>query len=346
VKLTPVQMRVVGVLVEKERTTPDNYPLSMNALLNACNQTTNRDPIVEYDERVVGNALENLKGMGLVRSVYGRGMRVDKYRHVIDESLGLSPAETAVLAVLMLRGPQTAAELRTRTDRLHDFADQAEVDRTLAALAARQPPLVELQLRRPGQKQERWVQLLCLATDQPGAPVTTETPTAVTPTAAAVDGGVAVSRDDFLWFVDQSLDQMVAILRQLGDDRVNRRPDLPGANSPYAIVTHCLGVTDWWAGHVAAGRSVARDRDAEFRAAGRVDDLVERLAAVRGQLEVDVGGVDALAAPRGRWILPEDAALPFGRTQGGALLHVYEELQQHLGQLELTRDLLLAEGER
>src|SRR5438477_11851778 len=115
VGLTPVQVRVAASLVEKDLLTPDNYPLSMNALLAACNQTSNRHPVVDYDEHTVANALENLKGAGLARVVYSKGMRVDKYRHVLDEALRVDRPALAVLSVLMLRGSQTAAELRTRT---------------------------------------------------------------------------------------------------------------------------------------------------------------------------------------------------------------------------------------
>src|SRR2546426_101166 len=116
---------------------------------------------------------------------------------------------------------------------------------------------------------------------------------------------------------------MVAIVRELGDERANGRPDLPGANSPYAILTHCLGVMEYWAGHAVAGRRIVRDRDAEFHAAGRVDDLIERVAAARRQLSADVADVQPLDAPRGA-LPPDDAAIPIGRTQGGVLLHIYE----------------------
>ena len=147
--------------------------------------------------------------------------------------------------------------------------------------------------------------------------------------------------DDVLWFADLALDRMVDALRRLGDDRVNDRPDLPGANTPFAIVTHCLGVLEFWGGAMVAGREVVRDRDAEFRATGRVEELVERVDAARRRLAQDVG--------RARWDdpprqppTPSHADRPDGRSQGGVLLHILEELHQHLGQLELTRDVLLA----
>jgi uncharacterized protein YceH (UPF0502 family) len=160
VNLTPVQSRVVGCLIEKEMATPDNYPLTMNALLAACNQTSNRTPVTKLDEATVGNALQNLRAMNIVRIVYSRSNRADKYRHVLDEMLALEPADLALLSVLMLRGPQTAGELRTRTERLHPFASQEEVDDALRQLAGRSEPLVARLERRPGQKESRWAHLL------------------------------------------------------------------------------------------------------------------------------------------------------------------------------------------
>ncbi len=147
--------------------------------------------------------------------------------------------------------------------------------------------------------------------------------------------------DDVLWYVDDALDQMVAALRRLGDERVNERPALPGANTPFAIVTHCLGVLEYWGGAMVAGRSITRDRDAEFRAEGRVEDLVARVDAARGQLADDVAGAVWDAPPRQPGN-PDGADRPDGQRQGGVLLHLLEELYQHLGQLELTRDVLLA----
>ena len=158
--LTPVQARIVGCLVEKEMATPDNYPLTMNGLLAACNQTSNRSPVTRLEEPTVGNALENLRGLNLVRIVYSRSNRADKYRHVLDEALGLEPEHMALLSVLLLRGPQTASELRTRTERLHPFGDVSEVDETLRHLGGRNEPLVARLERQPGQKENRWAHLL------------------------------------------------------------------------------------------------------------------------------------------------------------------------------------------
>jgi uncharacterized protein YceH (UPF0502 family) len=160
VNLTPVQSRVVGCLIEKEMATPDNYPLTMNALMAACNQTSNRTPVTKLEEPTVENALANLRAMNVVRIVYSRSNRADKFRHVLDEMLALEPEHLALLCVLMLRGPQTPGELRSRTERLHTFASQDEIDDALRELAGRNEPLVGRLERRPGQKESRWAHLL------------------------------------------------------------------------------------------------------------------------------------------------------------------------------------------
>lgn len=150
-----------------------------------------------------------------------------------------------------------------------------------------------------------------------------------------------LTTEDYLWFVDDALDGMVAIVTDLGDDLANQAPDLPGANSPYALLTHCLGVMAWWSGEMVAGRRVERDREAEFTATGPVADLVARARQVREAFAADVATADP-AAPPTRQLTGDDAALPLARTRGGSLVHVYEELQQHRGQMELTRDILRA----
>ena len=164
-----VEIRVLGCLIEKQRTTPDQYPLSLNALRLACNQTTNRDPVVEYDERMIKAALDRMSHRGWTRFASGASSRALKYRHLLDEALGVSDAEISVLAVLMLRGAQTSGELKQRTDRMHRFGTPADVVQTLDALAGRE--LVRRLERRPGQKEERYEQLLGGGpTDEP-APV-------------------------------------------------------------------------------------------------------------------------------------------------------------------------------
>ena len=156
--LTPEEVRVLGALIEKQRTTPDQYPLSLNAIRLACNQSTNRDPIVEFDEATIREALERLSRRRWTRLASGAGSRATKYRHLLDEALGLDVAEISVLTVLMLRGPQTPGELRARTERLHRFDGSDELPETIERLAAR--GLVAGIGRRPGQKEERYAHLL------------------------------------------------------------------------------------------------------------------------------------------------------------------------------------------
>ena len=152
------ELRVLGCLIEKQRTTPDVYPLSLNSLRLACNQATNRDPVVDYDEPTIREALDRLSRRRWARLASGPGSRAVKYRHLLDEALGLSASQLSVLAVLMLRGPQTAGELRTRTERLYPFASSDELHETMSELTARE--LMVRQERRPGQKEERYAQLL------------------------------------------------------------------------------------------------------------------------------------------------------------------------------------------
>jgi uncharacterized protein YceH (UPF0502 family) len=162
-----VQIRVLGALMEKQRTTPDTYPLTLNALRSACNQSTNRDPVVDYDERIIRHALEELGRRRWTRSASGPGSRAPKYRHLLADTLGLDPAAQAVLTVLLLRGPQTPGELRTRTERLHRFGGVDEIEATLAALIDR--GFAERLERRPGQKEVRYRQLLGGEEDAGGA---------------------------------------------------------------------------------------------------------------------------------------------------------------------------------
>ena len=156
--LDAVELRVLGCLLEKERTTPDQYPLSLNALRLAANQSTNRDPVTDYDEATIRAALDGLGNRGYTRLASGPGSRAAKFRHLLGDALQLTPSQLALLAVLMLRGPQTSAELRTRSERLYPFASLADVEGALAALTERE--LVTQLARRPGEREERWSQLL------------------------------------------------------------------------------------------------------------------------------------------------------------------------------------------
>jgi uncharacterized protein YceH (UPF0502 family) len=156
--LTPPETRVLGCLLEKQRTTPDAYPLSLNALRLACNQSTNRDPVVDYEEAAIRDALHRLERRGFTRLASGAGSRAPKYRHLLAEALPMDDREQGVMCVLMLRGAQTPGELKQRTERMHAFAELADVQETLQRLIERE--LVARLARRPGQKEERYVQLL------------------------------------------------------------------------------------------------------------------------------------------------------------------------------------------
>jgi uncharacterized protein YceH (UPF0502 family) len=209
---TDVEIRVLGCLIEKQRTTPDVYPLSLNALRLACNQSTNRDPVVSYDEETIRIALAGLSRRGWARLASGPGSRVVKYRHLLDEALGLSHAEVSLLAVLMLRGAQTPGELKQRTDRLHPFASLREVEGMLEQLIERE--LVVRLPRRPGQKETRYRHLL---SDE------------ATPAeqAAAATGG-----DDRVTELEErvaALEDHVAALQQALATSENSAPDQPPA---------------------------------------------------------------------------------------------------------------------
>ncbi|MBJ7458138.1 MAG: YceH family protein [Thermoleophilaceae bacterium] len=156
--LDPVELRILGCLLEKQRTTPDTYPLTLNAVRLACNQSTNRDPVVEYDEDLIHDTLQKLHRRELTRAAGGHGSRSSKYRHLVPETLGLSEPEQALLAVLLLRGDQTPGELKTRTERLNGFEDLDAVELTLGELAA--GGYVQKLERRPGEKQVRYRHLL------------------------------------------------------------------------------------------------------------------------------------------------------------------------------------------
>lgn len=159
-ELTSQEGRVLGCLVEKQLTTPQQYPLTENALIAACNQSTNRDPVVAYDVSTVRITARSLREKGLLRMVHRAGERSDKHQHLLDSSLALSPGQVTLLAVLLLRGPQTVAELRARSERMHAFDSVEQVQEALDALANRDDPLVAHLERQPGRKEARYGQLL------------------------------------------------------------------------------------------------------------------------------------------------------------------------------------------
>jgi hypothetical protein len=158
--LNDVEVRVLGSLIEKQVTTPDYYPLTLNALTNACNQLSNREPVVSYDEKTVASALETLREKNLAYVFYGSDSRVPKYKHVARENLELDDPQLAAMCVLMLRGPQTVGEVKGRTGRLYPFSDLNEVETTLNELSERESPLVARLPRQAGRKESRFAQLL------------------------------------------------------------------------------------------------------------------------------------------------------------------------------------------
>src|SRR5437016_2889862 len=158
--LNDAEVRVLGALIEKEITTPDYYPLSLNSLMAACNQSSNRNPVVHFDEDTVSRAVESLREKKLVHLVDRGESRVLKYRHVLYEAMNLGRPAVAVMCVLMLRGPQTVGEIRTRSNRLYDFSSLEEVDITLNALMSREPALIIRMQRQTGQKEVRYAHLL------------------------------------------------------------------------------------------------------------------------------------------------------------------------------------------
>ena len=159
--LTDVDVRVLGALIEKEKTTPDYYPLSLNALMNACNQSSNREPVVHFGEETVAHGIESLRKRGLVRAIKRVDSRVTKFQHLVDEKMNLDVPELAVLCVLMLRGPQTIGELKTRSARLTGSESLTDIETVLTALLARKEPALVAHLpRRGGQKEVRYAHLL------------------------------------------------------------------------------------------------------------------------------------------------------------------------------------------
>jgi hypothetical protein len=201
----PAEIRVLGALIEKQRATPDSYPLSLNALRLATNQATGREPVVDYDESLIRDAVARLVRRGWARLASGPGSRATKYRHLLDDALSLSGAELSVLAVLMLRGPQTPGELRLRTERLHRFSTLEELDAVLATLDQRR--LIVRFDRRPGQKEARWSLGEAFgAAEQPDD-------------AAAASALVALAADDDLQSrvaaLERDLDQLRGLVERL-----------------------------------------------------------------------------------------------------------------------------------
>jgi uncharacterized protein YceH (UPF0502 family) len=202
-RLSPVELRVLGCLIEKQRTTPEQYPLTLNALRLACNQATNREPVLELDESEVRAAAQHLGTLGWARLATGPGSRTAKYRQLFGEALDLMPQEVSLLAVLMLRGPQTVPELKTRTERLHRFASNDDVTEWLERLDEKE--LVHLLPKQPGQREARWTHLLA------------ERPTDEQPPAEDEPGPVqGTSVERRLAQVEQRLGELERLLAERG----------------------------------------------------------------------------------------------------------------------------------
>ena len=228
--LTAEEARVLGSLVEKELTTPDQYPLTIKSLLAACNQASNRDPVVEYDESTVMAALDSLKAQRLIRFVLpSHGRTAVRYRHVLNEALGLDARQGALLAVLALRGPQTVGELRARTERMANFDGLDEVDHELRFLAAVADPLTMSLGRRPGQKEERWTSLLVAPpAGGPAGPPAVESTGAPAPAGYGPDessdtigGGADDARGDLRSEMAALRAEVVDLRRELNDLRTS-----------------------------------------------------------------------------------------------------------------------------
>jgi uncharacterized protein len=232
-ELTPPEQRVLGCLIEKRWTTPDQYPLSLNALRLACNQSTNRDPVTTYDEATVRQAADRLTKYGLARLASGHSSRATKYRHLAEDGLGLGREELALLAVLLLRGPQTPGELKARSDRMASIASLAEVERILSTLRDR--GYARRLGRRPGQKEDRFEQLLggAGAHADAGEVVSATAPTAPAPTAPASPAPAPPGTDGDLESRVSALEADVAALRaELARLRQTPPPAQVGSASP------------------------------------------------------------------------------------------------------------------
>ncbi|MBT9582467.1 YceH family protein [bacterium] len=195
------ELRVLGCLIEKRFSTPDSYPLTLNSLVLACNQSSNRDPVVHYDLHLVDNALKSTRTQGYSLIVTSADARVAKFKENVSEKLSLNRSQAAILAELLLRGPQTPGELRQRTTRMYEFPDLAEVESTLRALAERESPLVVQLPQQPGKREIRWAQLL-------GGPIEATSP-------AALSVGALSPLEERVAALEQQMAQVLELLAKL-----------------------------------------------------------------------------------------------------------------------------------
>ncbi len=277
-ELANEEIRLLGCLIEKERATPDQYPLTTNALRTACNQKSNRDPVVDYDTGVVERTMLSLRDMGYARTVTGSGRTV-KHKQVLDEALGLTNAEISILGVLMLRGAQTPNELRTRTERLHGFEDNAAVERTLDQLTVGDRPLVVCIGKQSGQREARWVHLLDGRRDPAPSPGAVVTPRPSSDLAAR-DANEA--RPPIIHDAPAVASEPAADLRPVPPTPVAPEPQ-QGVTAPGPVVS--AGAPARASRIAELEREVATLRDELGQLRSRFDDLAQ-------QLGIDEGGAD------------------------------------------------------
>jgi uncharacterized protein YceH (UPF0502 family) len=289
--LSPVDQRVLGSLLEKQRTVPASYPMTLNAVQSACNQSSSRDPVVDYDQPMLQEALKDLKDRGLVRIVWAdRGPRTLKYHQLLDELLGVGDAERALLTVLLLRGAQAPGELKTRTERLHAFADRDEVEQVLHAMAARDEPLVVELERRPGQHDARWVHLLGPVAD--AGPVAAPASTAVDREGVLAEGPAA--RDAK---VRAAYDTVATAYGERLGHELDRKPFDRWILERIAVLAEGRPVVDVGTGpgHVAAYLAAAgADASGVDLSAGMVEEARRRFPG----LTFTVGSLTSLLRPQ------------------------------------------------
>ena len=338
-ELTQEEGRVLGALVEKELTTPQGYPLTDNALVAACNQTTSRDPVVSYDVATVRIAVRSLREQGLLRTVHRTGERSDKHRHELPAALDLSHEQVVALAVLLLRGPQTAAEVRARSERMHAFASGEEVERVLGELAARSEPLAVRLERQPGRKEARWAQLLA-AGGTAGAPAAV----AAAPRPSSSDLPVDVA-GELQRYLQAARDALIWKLEGLSEYDV-RRPMTPTGTNLLGLVKHLAMVEAGYFGSCVGrpfGEALAGwGPDAEPNADmwATPDESREQVV---GLYRRACAHADASFAA-----LPLDAPahVPWWPMDGGRttlhrlMVHVMAETQRHAGHADIVRELV------
>jgi uncharacterized protein YceH (UPF0502 family) len=341
VELTAAQGRVLGALVEKERTTPQGYPLTDNALLAACNQTTSRDPVVSYDVAAVRLAVRSLREQELLRTVHRPGERSEKHRHELAAALELSREHVVVLALLLLRGPQTAAEVRARAARMHPMSGE-DVERVLGELDGRPEPLAVRLERQPGRKEARWAQRLAAGGPTP-SPAQAPAPALALATAQvpAPDGAEAELRR----YLQGAREAVLWKLEGLSEYDV-RRPLTPTGTNLLGLVKHVASVEAGYLGD-CFGRPFpvpmpwfadGAEPNADMWAAPEEsrEQVLElhRKAAAHGDATIEALPLDAVG--RVPWWRPGSQDVTLQRV----LVHLIAETHRHAGHADVVRELV------